>query len=93
MTRHYLIIGLGLVSVKEANEQAIEATRIHTLGLSITDRPGLKFGLGYSSSETVMVMDGAENVVVEVSSLPGGPMVVDTKNATLRSHHPVGKGE
>ncbi|TAJ33339.1 MAG: hypothetical protein EPO64_01070, partial [Nitrospirae bacterium] len=57
---HHLIIGVGVVTVNEPKEQAVLATDTQALGLSLSDRPGLKLGLGYSSSTVVTVADGAE---------------------------------
>lgn len=81
-TTHYLIVGVGIVSVNES-EDAITATQTQALGISLSDRPGLKLGIGYASSTVVTVAPGAEDVRVEVSQRPGGPLVVDTQNATF----------
>ena len=82
-TRH-LIIGFGIVSVNETPEKAVIATDIHALGFSVSDRPGLKFGLGYSSSTVVTVAPGARDVRVEVSKKPWGPLVVETQRAEIQ---------
>lgn len=60
------------------------ATDMQALGLSISDRPGLKLGIGYSSSTVVTVADGAEDVRVEISKMPGGPIIIDTQSAILK---------
>jgi len=79
-----VIIGCGIVTVGESGKEALVATDVQAIGLSISDRPGLKVGLGYSSSTVVSVEDGAKDVRVEVSKRPGGPLIVDTQSAVLR---------
>jgi hypothetical protein len=83
-SRH-VIIGFGIVSVNEAPEKAVIATDTHAFGVSVSDRPGLKFGLGYSSSTVVTVAPHARDVRVEVSKKPWGPLVVDTQRAALKN--------
>lgn len=82
-TKHYVIVGFGIVSVNES-EEAVTATQAHSLGISISDRPGLKLGIGYTSSTVVTVAPGAEDVRVEVSKRPGGPLIVDTQSAKFK---------
>jgi hypothetical protein len=53
------------------------------LGVLVSDRPGPKFAIGYSSASVVSVADGAEDVRVEVSRRPMGPVIVDTQRAKL----------
>jgi hypothetical protein len=90
---HHVIIGFGVVSVNEAPEKAIIATDTHALGLSLTDRPGLKFGIGYSSSTVVTVAPHAKDVRVEVSKKPWGPLVIDTQSAVVHDKdHQKGDG-
>lgn len=79
-TKHYLIVGVGIVSVNES-EDAVTATQTQALGISLSDRPGLKLGIGYASSTAVTVAPGTEDVRVEVSQRPGGPLVIDTQSA------------
>lgn len=82
---HYLILGVGLVTIpKPGTETAVLSTKTQTLGLNLSDQPGLKMGIGYSSSTVVAIPDGAEDVRVEVSQKPGGPIVVDTQTAKLK---------
>ncbi|HJU06221.1 MAG TPA: hypothetical protein VJ692_13815 [Nitrospiraceae bacterium] len=85
-TTHHLIVGVGVCSVNDPKDKAVVTTDTHALGLSVSDRPGLKFGLGYSSSTVVTVGDGAEDVRIEVSKTLGGPLIVDTQSAILK--HP-----
>ncbi len=82
-TSHHIIIGIGLVSVKD-EPSAVLTTNTQSLGLSISDRPGLKVGFGYSSNIVVSVPDSVQDVRVEVSSLPGRPFIVETQSAVLK---------
>lgn len=84
---HFVVIGFGVVSVPktEANV-AVTATKVQGLGVTVTDAPGLKVGLGYSSATTVSVPDEAEDVRVEVYQEFGGPVVVDATSARLGKH-------
>lgn len=91
-TKHYLIIGFGVVSVNESDD-AVMATQTQALGVSISDRPGLKLGIGYASSTVVSVAPGAKDVRVEVSQRPGGPLVVDTQRAKFNQFQSGVKGE
>lgn len=93
-TVHYLIVGFGIVSVNESQSQAVIATDAHTLGISISDQPGLKLAVGYSSSTVVTIPDGAEDVRVEVSKIPGSPIVIDVPRATrIKNRLPGGETE
>ncbi len=81
---HYFIFGVGVVTVpKPGMEPAVLAVSVQALGLSLSDQPGLKFGLGYSSNSVVAVPDGAEDVRVEISQQPGGPFTINVPKATL----------
>ncbi len=88
-TTYHVIIGFGIVSVNEPAEQAIVTTDTQALGITLSDQPGLKMGVGYSSSTVVTVADGAADIRVEVSKVPGRPLIVDTQSAMLK---PFGSG-
>jgi len=84
-SQHYVILGIGVVSIpKPGTETAILATQSQTLGLHISDQPGMKLGLGYSTSSTVAIPDHAEDVRVEISQRPGGAITVDSPKAHLK---------
>lgn len=91
-TTHHVILGFGIVSVNEPENQAVVTTDAQALGISLSDRPGLRLGLGYSSSTVVSVAAGAEDVRVEVSKSPGGPLIVDTQSAILKQIKTLGGG-
>ena len=83
---HHLILGIGVVSMaKGEGEDAALVTRYTALGLSATDQPGLRVGLGYASGTTVTVSDRAENVLVEASQSPTGILRVSSPQAELES--------
>lgn len=82
---HYLILGIGIVTVPKPNtDTAILATRVHALGVNLSDQPGLKMAVGYSSSSVVTIPDGAEDVRVEISQWPGGSLEIETQKARLK---------
>lgn len=82
---HYLILGVGIVTVpKPETQTAVLATKAQALGINISDQPGLKLGLGYSSSTVVAIPDNADDVRVEVSQRPGGPLKVESPMAKLQ---------
>lgn len=80
---HHIVIGFGVVSVREGEKDAVVATHVNALGVAISDRPGMKLGVGYTESTVVSVNQGAEDVRIEVSRVPGGPLVVECPRARL----------
>lgn len=83
-TVHYLIVGIGVVSVPGNPDQSnVRVSRMNALGLSLADQPGLRFGLGYSSGTVVAVPADARDVRVEVSQRPLGRLRVQA-NETSR---------
>ena len=65
-TKKHLIIGVGLVSVNDGAPDAAVATSVKSLGVSVTNQPGLKGSVGYASSKVVTIAKGA-SVTIEVS--------------------------
>ncbi|MBI5394110.1 MAG: hypothetical protein HZA91_02310 [Verrucomicrobia bacterium] len=82
-TTHHVIVGFGVVRVNESNPGAAVVTSTDALGIAVTDQPGLKVGLGYSSSTVVAVPDGATNVLIETSKQPCGPLRVSVPAAPV----------
>jgi hypothetical protein len=80
-TTHHIIVGVGVVSVKEAPNRAMTVTSANVVGLYVTDQPGASACLGYSSNLVTTVADGAENIVAEVRRDPFAPLRVETPNA------------
>lgn len=80
-TIHHVILGFGIVRCNESTDKQVLATDTTAFGVSLSDRPGLKLGIGYASSTVVSVSSNARDVLVEVSKRPGHPIVVDTHHA------------
>lgn len=85
-TTHHLVIGLGIVSVNESPENAVIITDTAVLGVSISDRPGLKLGVGYASGFVMTVPDNAEDVRAEITRVFCGPMMVTIPRARLANY-------
>lgn len=76
--QHRLIIGFGVVSISDTNQNIAQVTRTKAIGFTVSDQPGLKFGAGYSSSVFVAVKTNA-NLLIEVDEQPGQPLKVNTQ--------------
>jgi hypothetical protein len=83
-TTHHVILGFGVVSVKQAPDNAMTVTNSNVLGLHVTDQSGTKVGLGYSSTLTTTVSDGAEDVRAEIQRRPFGRLNIIVDKADLR---------
>ena len=82
-TTHHVIIGVGVVSVNESVSHAVVITDTNALGVTLTDRPGLKLGVGYTSSFVMTVPDNAQDVRAEVSRSMFGPLLIAVPRAVL----------
>lgn len=82
-TGRVLVVGIGLVSIHDRTNVPLTATSTQVLGLEVSDRPGLKVGVGYASSVVTTATDGAEDVRAEVSHWPFGPLKIQVDRATL----------
>ena len=74
-TTHYLVIGLGVVSVNNTNQYAASVTKANVLGGYVSDHGG---GVGYSSEQRIMISTNV-NMDIEVSKVPFKPMKVNVK--------------
>lgn len=72
-TTHYLVLGVGVVSVNNTNKEVAGVSRANVVGFMASER-GAK--LGYATESTVSVKTN-ENVIVEVTKSPFGPLKVD----------------
>lgn len=72
-TTHYLVFGIGVVSVGSTNREVADVSRANTVGF-LASKNGVK--LGYASELTIAVKTN-ENVVVEASKYPFGPFKVE----------------
>ena len=84
-TVHHLILGIGIVSVNDTKEKAMVVTNTTALGVTLSNQPGQKLGVGYSSSSVVSVPTNAKDVRAEISKTPFGPIIVDVANAELEN--------
>jgi hypothetical protein len=82
-TTYHLIIGIGVVAVSDPAQTAAVVTQAQSLGIAVSDRPGLVFGVGYASSTVTSVADGAEDVIIEAAEYPGGPLTITVDRARL----------
>ena len=71
-TTHFIVLGVGIISIPKAVNTGITATRTHALGAVASDQPGMRFGLGAISSSTLTVEKGAKDVRMEMSRDPTG---------------------
>lgn len=80
----YVVIGFGVISIpkqKQNEMDGILATKMTAVGLVVTNQPGLKVGLGYSSSSVITVPNDTNNTVVEVSTCADEGMSVTAKSS------------
>ena len=86
-TKCFVIIGFGIVRVnRPEGETAAVVTDSQALGISVSDQPGLKLGVGYSSNTVLTVPDGARagDIRMEVSRRPFGSLEIITHSAKLK---------
>jgi len=82
---HYIVLGFGIVSVPKSDKAtAVLATKTQALGMLVSDQPGSKISIGYSSGSVVVIPDGAEDVRVEISHKLWGPITITAPSATLK---------
>ena len=74
-TTHYLVIGVGIVSVNNTNQYSAAITKTTVLGGYASENGG---GIGYSSRNQIMVRTNAD-MDIEVMSVPFKSMKVNVK--------------
>lgn len=74
-TTHYLVLGIGVVSVNNTNQYAASVTKANVLGGYVSDHGG---GVGYSSEQRIMVNTNSD-LTIEVNSVPFKSIKVETK--------------
>lgn len=74
-TTHYLVVGLGVVSVNNTNQSAAQVTKTTVLGGYASENGG---GIGYSSHNRIMVNTNAD-MDIEVMSMPFKSIKVNVK--------------
>lgn len=71
-TTHYLVLGVGVVSVNNTNQETAQIVRANVVGFMATER-GVK--LGYGAETSVSIKTNA-NIVIEVKQAPFKPLSV-----------------
>lgn len=74
-TTHYLVVGIGVVSVNNTNQSSALVTKTTVLGGYASENGG---GVGYSSQNRIMVNTNAD-IDIEVRSAPFKSMKVNVK--------------
>ncbi|MHB8067597.1 MAG: hypothetical protein ACYDIC_06815 [Desulfobaccales bacterium] len=77
----YLIIGLGIVWVNDSKPEAATVSGVKSLGVTVSDRPGMKLAVGYTDSYAVTVPDGKADVVIDFSQNLSGDAKVEVTHA------------
>ena len=77
----YLVIGLGIVWVNDSVPEAATVSGVKSVGITVSDRPGLKLAVGYTDSYAVTIPDGKKDVLVEFSKKLDGDAKVEVLNA------------
>jgi hypothetical protein len=80
----YFILGVGVVTVPKPSESSgIVATRVSAFGLTVSEGPGLKLGLGYSASSVVAIPASIKNALVEVGSCTPDGITINTSQPEI----------
>ena len=76
-TTHHVILGFGIVSVNSTNRAVADVIKTQVIGLGFNDSgAGAHFDLGYGCTTVVKVVTN-QNIVIEVSDVPGKPLTVN----------------
>lgn len=76
-TTHHVILGFGIVSANSTNQAAANVVKTQVIGLGFNDSgAGAHFDLGYGTTTVVSIVTN-QNIVIEVSDVPGKPLTVD----------------
>jgi hypothetical protein len=66
---NYIVIGFGIVSVpKPAMKSGAYAAKTKSLGIMLSDQPGLKSSIGYATSSVIVVPENTNNTIIEAST-------------------------
>ncbi len=79
----YLVIGLGVVWVNDSKPEVATVSGVKSVGITVSDRPGMKLSVGYTDSYAVNVPDGQANVLVEFSQKLDGDAKVEVTPAKI----------
>ena len=72
-TTHYIVIGIGIVSVSNTNQYAASITSETAIGAYVSEDGG---GIGYKSKQQIMVSTNAD-MTIEVFHVPFEKWKVD----------------
>jgi len=72
-TRHTIVLGFGIVSTPAIPDAEVTAVKTSVVGVTLSDVPGLRFGVGYSSATSVVVNTNAQ-AIIEINHGPFGAM-------------------
>jgi hypothetical protein len=76
-TRHYVIVGFGVVSVPQPpSASTVHVSKVQAFGLTVADQPGLRLALGYASGMVAAIPPDVDDVRVEISDRPLGPVTI-----------------
>jgi len=74
-TTHYLVVGIGVISVNNTNQALAQVTKATILGGYASEQGG---GIGFSSVKKVMIATNV-NMVIDVSNAPFKPLNVEVQ--------------
>ncbi len=66
LNNYHLIIGIGVVKISDDSIDGAIVTKTKSFGVSVSDRPGLKFNLGYADSQVISVSNDVDNLIIEI---------------------------
>ncbi len=81
---HYLILGLGMISVPDGDQSGAHAVRTNILGASAAAGADKGLTLGYARKIRLAIPADAENTCLEISERAKGVMRVQTCDAFSR---------
>lgn len=74
-TTHYLVVGIGVVSVNNTNQAVAQVTKATVLGGYASEHGG---GVGFSTQNRIMVSTN-QDLTIEVNSVPFKSMKVNVQ--------------
>ena len=74
-TTHYLVVGIGVISVNNTNQNSAFVTKTTVLGGYVSEKGA---GVGYSSQNLIMVNTNS-SMDIEVKSVPFKSIKVNVK--------------
>lgn len=78
-TRHYVVVGFGIVSVPGPSDAPVTAVKVQALGVVVSAAPDARLVAGYTKSYQVEVAAYAAPVLLELSDSIAGPLKIRTQ--------------